>query len=56
MFIKMGVTDVFSNNADLSGVAEGDRFMVSKVSVRAGIVIKRFACPACMLVLSSQID
>lgn len=52
----MGVTDVFSNNADLSGVAEGDRLMVSKVSMQAGMVIKKFACLTYVLVLSSQID
>uniref|UniRef100_A0A8B9BI62 Serpin domain-containing protein n=1 Tax=Anser brachyrhynchus TaxID=132585 RepID=A0A8B9BI62_9AVES len=37
LFIKMGVTDVFSNNADLSGVAEGDRLMVSKAIHKAEV-------------------
>lgn len=50
LFEKMGVTEVFSNQADLSGVAKNHRLKVSKVSMQAGMVIKRFFCLVCMQV------
>lgn len=51
----MGVTEVFSDQADLSGVAEKTLLKVSKVSVETEIVIERFVCLTYMRVLSSQI-
>lgn len=44
LFKKMGVTEVFSDQADLSGVAKDRLLKVSKVSMQAGKVIKRFFC------------
>ncbi|NXI69315.1 A1AT protein, partial [Anseranas semipalmata] len=35
LFMKMGVTDMFSNNADFSGVAENDRLKVSRAIHKA---------------------
>jgi len=51
----MGVTEVFSHQADLSGMAEKALLKVSKVSMQTDMVIKRFVCLANMQVLSLQI-
>lgn len=50
LFKKMGVTEVFSDQADLSGVAKNLLLKVSKVSMQTGMVNKRFFCLFCMQV------
>lgn len=49
---KMGATELFSDQADFSGVAERTLLKVSKVSMQTEMVIKRFICLAYTQVLS----
>lgn len=50
------MTEVFSDQADLSAVAGKSLLKVSKVSMQTEVVIKRCVCLAYMQFLSLQID
>lgn len=48
------MTEVFSDLADLSGVAENTLLKVSKVSMQTKMVMKKFVCLTYIWILSLQ--